>query len=142
MLKKWKEFNEELMTQTYADILNRTESYPWVKFLGDKLGKSDKMESVNYLAKELFTREFLKEFEPGLTIKNGNNEFIFSGIKFNTNYTNYNLQFTNKDKTGGDMVIHFDPNDIYYIKHPIGIVDNLDDDSKSLISDMFKYMRS
>ena len=58
-------FNE-LNTQTYADILNKTETYPWVKFLGDKFKKADKMESVNKLAKEHFIKYFMNEFKEGI----------------------------------------------------------------------------
>jgi hypothetical protein len=135
MIKSWLKFNEELKAETYADIMNKTENYPWVKFLGDKLNKADKMKSVNSLANELFTREFLKEFNPGLTINNGDVEWVFEGIKFNTNYTNYTLIFKAGNET---LLVNYNDNTGYYLTG--GIEDNLDNESISLLKDMFKYM--
>jgi hypothetical protein len=135
MIKSWLKFNEELNVETYADIMNKTENYPWVKFLGDKLNKSDKMKTVNTLANELFTKEFLKEFNPGLTINNGNVEWVFEGIKFNTNYTNYTLIFKAGNET---LLVNYNDNTGYYLTG--GVEDNLDNESISLLKDMFKYM--
>jgi hypothetical protein len=135
MIKNWIKFNEELKLKTYADIMNKSEKYPWVRNLGDKLSKSDKLESINTLAKELFTREFLKEFKPGLTINNGAQEWSFEGIKFNANYTNYSLIFESGNER---LIINYYPSG-YHL--PQGVEDNLDDKSKKLIIDMFKYMR-
>ncbi len=135
MIKSWLKFNEELNVETYADIMNKTENYPWVKFLGDKLNKADKMKTVNSLANELFTREFLKEFNPGLTINNGDVEWVFEGIKFNTNYTNYTLIFKAGNET---LLVNYNDNTGYYLTG--GIEDNLDNESISLLKDMFKYM--
>lgn len=135
MIKSWLEFNEELNVETYADIMNKTENYPWVKFLGDKLNKADKMKTVNTLANELFTKEFLKEFNPGLTINNGDVEWTFEGIKFNTNYTNYTLIFKAGNET---LLVNYNDNTGYYLTG--GIEDNLDNESISLLKDMFKYM--
>jgi hypothetical protein len=135
MIKSWLKFNEELKAETYADIMNKTENYPWVKFLGDKLNKADKMKTVNSLANELFTKEFLKEFNPGLTINNGNVEWVFEGIKFNTNYTNYTLIFKAGNET---LLVNYNDNTGYYLTG--GVEDNLDNESISLLKDMFKYM--
>jgi len=135
MIKSWLKFNEELKAETYADIMNKTENYPWVKFLGDKLNKADKMKTVNSLANELFTKEFLKEFNPGLTINNGDVEWVFEGIKFNTNYTNYTLIFKAGNET---LLVNYNDNTGYYLTG--GVEDNLDNESISLLKDMFKYM--
>jgi hypothetical protein len=135
MIKSWLKFNEELNVETYADIMNKTENYPWVKFLGDKLNKADKMKTVNSLANELFTKEFLKEFNTGLTINNGDVEWTFEGIKFNANYTNYTLIFKAGNET---LLVNYNDNTGYYLTG--GIEDNLDNESISLLKDMFKYM--
>jgi hypothetical protein len=135
MIKSWLKFNEELNVETYADIMNKTENYPWVKFLGDKLNKADKMKTVNTLANELFTKEFLKEFNTGLTINNGDVEWTFEGIKFNANYTNYTLIFKAGNET---LLVNYNDNTGYYLTG--GIEDNLDNESISLLKDMFKYM--
>jgi hypothetical protein len=135
MIKSWLKFNEELNVETYADIMNKTENYPWVRFLGDKLNKADKMKTVNTLANELFTKEFLKEFNPGLTINNGDVEWTFEGIKFNANYTNYTLIFKAGNET---LLVNYNDNTGYYLTG--GIEDNLDNESISLLKDMFKYM--
>ena len=134
MIKSWIAFNEELKTETYADIMNKTENYPWVKFLGDKLNKADKMQSVNVLAKELFTREFLKEFKPGITIKNGGETWKFEHLIFNANYTNYSLSFTN----GREYLVVKNKRDGYYLDAK---EDNLGETSKKLVIDMLKYMK-
>lgn len=127
-------FNE-LKTQTYADLLNKTETYPWIKFLGDKLKKAHKMESINKLAKEHFTKAFMKEFKQGTKIKNGEEEYEFRGIKFNTNYTNYDLHFKGR---GESLTIKYDPSG-YYLGY--GVKDNLDSNSSRLVKSMFKYMK-
>lgn len=138
-IKTYNQFNtvNELNTTTYVDIINKTESYPWVRFLSDKeLSKADKMQSINILAKELFTKEFLKEFNTGLEINNGGDIYTFEGIKFNTNYTNYSLIFEGSEKT---LLIKYDPNGGYYLGSTVE--DNLDNESKDLLNDMLKYMK-
>ncbi len=137
MIKSWLIFNEELKADTYADLINNTENYPWVRLFANKTNKqkADKMQSVNTLAKDLFTKEFLKEFKIGSTIKNGNDEWTFDGIKFNTNYTSYSLKFK---KTNETLWIEFDPSTVYHL--PNKVKDELDGKSKSLLKDMFKYM--
>jgi hypothetical protein len=133
-MKYLKKFNE-LKTQTYADLLNKTETYPWVKFLGDKLKKADKMESINKLAKEHFTKSFMKEFNEGTKIKNGDKAYEFTGIKFNTNYTNYDLHFKGENES---LTIKYDPSG-YYLGY--GIDDKLDSNSIKIVKNMFKYMK-
>ena len=52
--------------RTYANLMNQTESFPWIKFLsGNCSQKSEgsKKERVNNSAKNLFEREFLKKYE-------------------------------------------------------------------------------
>jgi hypothetical protein len=132
-MKYLKRFNE-LKTQTYADIMNNTEKYPWVKFLGDKFKKSDKMKNVNKLANEHFTKKIMDEFKES-EIVNGDKKYKFENIKFNSNWTNYDLVF----KGDNTIYIKFDPTVGYYLGY--GIKDDLDNKSKKLINDMFKYMR-
>jgi hypothetical protein len=133
-MKHLRKFNE-LNTQTYADLLNKTENYPWIKFLGDKLKKADKMEKVNILAKEHFTKAFMDEFKEGTKIKNGDKEYKFKGIKFNTNYTSYDLHFEGEKES---LTIKYDPSG-YYLGY--GIEDKLDLNSIKIIKSMFKYMK-
>jgi dTDP-D-glucose 4,6-dehydratase len=78
---------------------------------------------------------FLKEFNPGLTINNGDVEWTFEGIKFNANYTNYTLIFKAGNET---LLVNYNDNTGYYLTG--GIEDNLDNESISLLKDMFKYM--
>jgi|LakMenE18May11ns_1017448.scaffolds.fasta_scaffold9834114_2 hypothetical protein len=149
-IKTWNEFSRinELRTETYAEVANRTGGYPvrltyaGVDSSGKKYVKNPKGEQegrINRLAKERFQQEFLKEFKPGTIINNGGKEFALSNIKFESNYMNYTLIF--EEVSSGSVLpkmlyISYDPREGYYIENE---EDNLDDRSKKIISDMFKY---
>ncbi len=148
-IKSWDEFSRinELRTETYAKIANDTEGFPWRLSHKDDEGnykrnpKAEQEGRINSMAKERFQQEFLKEFKPGTIINNGGKQFAFSNIKFESNYTNYVLIF---EEVGSGSVlpkmlyISYDPREGYYIENE---EDNLDDRSKKIISDMFKYRR-
>jgi hypothetical protein len=148
-IKSWSEFSKinELRTETYAKVANRTEGFPWRLSHKDKEGnykrnpKAEQEGRINSLARERFQEEFLKEFKPGTVINNGGKEFAFSNIKFESNYTNYILVF---EEVGGNsslpkmLYISYDPREGYYIQNE---EDDLDDRSKNIIINMFKYMR-
>lgn len=96
------------------------------------------MENINNLAKEHFTKKFMNEFKEGTEIKNGEETYKFNHIKFNTNYTHYDLIFK-KVSDNQTLFIKYDNKGKYYLGY--GIEDNLDAKSKNIIKDMFKYMK-
>jgi hypothetical protein len=148
-IKSWGEFSRinELRTETYAKIANRTEGFPWRMSDKDEAGnykrnpKAEQEGRVNAMSKERFQQEFLREFKPGTLINNGGKEFAFTTIKFEANYTNYILIFE-EIGTGSAfpkmLYISYDPKEGYYIQNE---EDDLDERSKGIVSDMFKYMR-
>jgi len=129
----------ELELSTYANQMDSTESYPWTKYASsDKSSKSigNKKQRVNDLSKERFTHEFYKKY-PKDTVDIVTNKGVlkFHGIKFNTNYTNYDLIF--KDRTDSLIFIQSDPTGFYIDKHK-GI-EISDERSINKIEDMLQY---
>lgn len=147
-IKDWNEFNRvnELRTETYADVMNRTEGYPWRMTQKDDAGmyqinpKAEQEKRVNRLARERFEAEFMKEFR-GSTIDNGGKEYQLCCIKFESNSTYYTLGFqdmNDRSAIPGMLWISPDARDGYYIQG--NKQDMLDPASKALVMDMFKYM--
>ena len=133
---------EELNLGTYANYMDNTESYPWTNFLGDK-EKADKMSRVNKLAKKRFVDEFFnlypkKETKITFTDKQAEYELYLSDIKFNTNYTNYDLIF----KTEGMQYINI-RNPFYITNSDLSKISlfpvKISDESKLLVNKMFNY---
>lgn len=124
----------ELDLSTYAKMMDKTESYPWIKFLGDKQKVAEKYKNINTLAKELFTREFEKKYNSE-SIKDGDTSYTFDTIKFNANYTNYSLIF--KSKSGDRLLIKY-ATDGYYVDSS-DFKDELDERSKNKLKEMLKY---
>ena len=137
--------------KTYANLMNQTESFPWIKFLsGNCSQKSEgsKKERVNNSAKNLFEREFLKKYE-GKKIVFGNDSgkelsLKLEGIKFNANHTNYDLIFaTNEIKDFDPFWIrndnYVDPTDRKKIENNLGKNYQLKENSKNLVNEMLDY---
>ena len=62
-IKKFEEFVNELNASTYANVMNKTEQYPWVKKgSGSFVNKDTKRGDLNRLAIEKFNDEFYSEF--------------------------------------------------------------------------------
>jgi len=126
----------ELELSTYAKSMNKTEDYPWIGFVGNKV-KAGKYENINTLAKDLFSREFNKKYN-NVSIKNGNTIFKFTGVRFNTNYTNYSLIFKNDSNRNELLFIQYDKSNGYYVdEHEFQ--DNFDEESKNILKDMLQY---
>jgi hypothetical protein len=126
---------KELDLSTYSKVMNRTYDYPWIKFLGDKMGVAKKYENINKIANELFKKEFNKKYNSTI-INNGNEIYNFYDIKFNTNYTNYLLIF--KNKINDTLYIKFDKSNGYYVDK-YNFEDNFDNTSKNKLKDMLQY---
>ena len=130
----------ELNISTYANILNKTDDYPWKTFLGQKeLG--NKQGKVNRLAMERFETEFYKQFKPKeLSIETSKGKFIFIGIKFKTNYTSYDLHFIPENRPNGTILsIEGKPEKMYIDKLAYGNITIDDRKSQELIKAMLKY---
>lgn len=144
--EQWSEMkdNEELLHEldlkTYANAMDKTENYP---MSSGKEGKSK--NKINHLSRELFEREFYKSYPINDTKiifigKETNREYIlsFKKLKFNTNYTNYDLIFNTENNL--DIFIknplYIEPNDLRKIaKEKLKI----SGESKKLINKMFDY---
>ena len=133
---------EELNLGTYANYMDKTESYPWTGFLGNK-EKSDKMNRINNSARKRFTDEFFKLYPKKdtkiiFTDKQAEYELYLYDIKFNTNYTNYDLIF----KTEGMQYV-FINNPLYITNSDLSKISlfpvKLAEESKLLINKMFNY---
>lgn len=130
----------ELDTKTYSDLMDNTENYPWTKFLGSE-NKGKKQEKVNDLARERFKINYYKEF-PKISTKINTNkgEASFSGIKFNSNYTNYDIIFILESQEHSILNEYIwikpEKNGYYIDNREIEITDN---NSINLITDMLKY---
>ena len=94
--KTFKPKLNELDINTYAKQMDTTSDYPWTKNIsgdyGDR-GKGAKQGRVNKLSREGFLREFNKEFPKGMKIQTTIGEFDFHSLKFDSNYTGYDLIF-------------------------------------------------
>lgn len=142
-IKGFNEFLNELNIDTYANLMDRTEGYPWKTFLSNDKDKSNprtiynKHNRINHLSRKRFEEEFYKEFPQGsVEIKTSEGEFVFKSIKFNTNYTNYDLIFTNVEKT--NLWVKVEHNG-YYITLSGKKVTVSDQESIDLLSKMSKY---
>lgn len=141
----------ELKTQTYADLMNKTENYPWDKFLSqddDKENprkKYNKKQRINDLARERFESDFLKEFPKRKTmIKTNLGAAEFYGIKFNANYTSYDLLFTLVSSVHGrgeykNIWITKSGTDGYYILYNNDGAIKLEPESEPLVKKMLSY---
>ena len=145
-----KQIIKELDTNTYANLMDKTESFPWAQFMGpdskDKYTNPkhrwNKLARVNGKARERFEAEFYKEFPKNSVstkILTNLGEFNFYGIKFNTNYTSYNLMFTQENKnTNWPKYLWIKPEkNGYYIED--SSIKIADANSDKLINQMLKY---
>lgn len=160
-IKSWNQFNRinELRTETYAKVMDRTEGYPWRMTTKDDHGnynvnpKAEQEGRINKLSRERFIQEFMKEFPERSTVIYLNEvPYEFVALKFISNWTNYYLMFQEQGKSGR-IYIHPHRADGYYIEK-LG-QDNvykssyetesddtgLDARSEDLVLDMLKYMR-
>jgi hypothetical protein len=129
----------ELDLSTYSKLMDKTESYPWIKFVGDKLNRAKKYQNINTLAKELFTKEFEKKYR-SQSIKNADHSYTFDQVRFNTNYTNYSLVFksTSSDNPYTTLVIKSAGKNGYRIDKS-DFKDEFDEKSKTKLKEMLKY---
>jgi hypothetical protein len=133
---------EELSIGTYANLMDRTEGYPFTDFAGNKV-KADKMNRINNYSNKRFQEEFYKLYpknQTKITFKDreSTHELSFDSIKFNTNYTNYDLIF--KTEAGKNVWIsnpfYIEPVSLDYISIlPVQI----EPKSKELVNKMFNY---
>ena len=148
-IDSWNGFNKkinELRSETYSDIMDRTQDYEW-RMSGDVASEeTEKLSRVNQLARERFEEEFYSEFPIGTEITNGDKVYTFAGLKFKTAFTNYELVFKpvedEFDPIEGEvyvepLIIQYDPENGYYLGY--NVEDNLDRESISTILDMFWY---
>jgi len=136
---------EELNLGTYANAMDSTENFPTVGFMASSDAKkhASKMARVNGMARARFQEEFYKTYPRGETKiyfedRQATYELKFDIIKFNTNYTNYDLIF--KTESGYNVWIknpfYIDKIDIEKISLlPVQITP----ESKELINKMFNY---
>lgn len=141
-IDSWSGFNKkinELRSETYSDIMDRTQDYTWKQTHDEIDPETEKLSRVNRLARERFEEEFYEEFPIGTQITNGDIVYTFDGLEFKTAYTNYNLLFTPVDSEEGvePLTIQYDPENGYYLGY--NIEDNLDRESVATIMDMFWY---
>ena len=139
-------FNE-LETGTYANFMNKTSDYPWTKHLSSDKDKntnprhqSQKEERINKLARQKFLNAFYQEFtkDGSLQIKTNKGDFSFKAIKFNTNYTSYDLIFTKKEEDNWVTHLWINPErDGYHIDKKDVKIDDIDSDK--LINQMLRY---
>lgn len=157
-IKNWNEFTRvnELDTQTYAKVMQRTEGYPMrLTFSGDKNlkpnPKGEQEGRVNRLAHERFESEFKKEFPPKVTTITMNGApFEFVNIRFVNNYGSYYLIFEEMNGSGRLYVHrHRDNKDDSYFIDYNGMKyysedgeTGLNPESEELILNMLKYTGS
>jgi len=144
-LKTFKELNE-LSTNTYSDLMNKTSNYPWSKFFSKNPDKDTNIKElgtqqcrINKLSRERFEQEFYKEFPIGsITINTSEGEYVFDDIKFKSNFTYYDIIFKGKGKYGMDDYLWIMPsgNEYYIDKKGLTITD---DKSDEIIRDLLKY---
>lgn len=139
--KSFLDFVNEMNTDSYAKIMNKTSNYPWHNTLdssdSDK-GKSKKEEKVNKLSKIRFEQEFYKEY-PKETTKISTNlgDYVFIGLKYKTNSNRYDLGFMKKHGMGmHDYIWVSDDNgEIYSDNSKVKI----EEKSNALLNQMLKY---
>lgn len=139
-IKKFKSFINELRTDTYANFMDTTDDHGWTSFLNDKV-KGEKEGRVNKLARHRFTEEFNKEFPlESTTINTDKGTYNFDGIKFNANYTTYDLIFKFTENNWDNFLwIKPDSNTEkgYWIDYKKE--DVLDSESEELVKQMLRY---
>ena len=136
---------EELSLGAYANAMDRTENFPTVGFMSshDTKKHASKMSRVNSIANARFREEFFKLYPKEETKiyfedRQATYELKLYDIKFNTNYTNYDLIF--KTESGQNI----------WIKNPFYIDDvdmekisllpvQITNESKELVNKMFNY---
>lgn len=133
---------EELSIDAYAKLMDRTESFPVVGNMGNKV-KADKMAAINGYSQKRFTEEFFKLYPKKETIiyfkdRHSTYELYLHDIKFNSNYTSYDLIFNTES---GSHVWVKNP---FYIQEidlqKISILPvKIEPKSKELIDKMFNY---
>jgi len=136
---------EELSINKYANLMDRTENYPWSGFMatGDTKKKADKMGRINNASNKRFLEEFYKLYTKGeikiyFSDRYAEYELSFFDLKFNTNYTNYDLIF--KTESGKSVWIK---NPFYIEKIDLEKISLLEvtikPESKKLVNEMFNY---
>ena len=99
----------ELDLNTYAGFMDNTESYPWAKNVSGNYsphGTGSKKERVNNLARQRFEEEFYKKFPKDSTTitfvapsKNKSVIYLFHNLTWRTNYTSFDLFFSNEESS-------------------------------------------
>jgi hypothetical protein len=143
-IKKYEEFVNELNASTYANVMNKTEQYPWIKKgSGSFVNKDTKRGELNRLAIEKFNDEFYSEFpesETKIFTNKGEYSFMFLNLLSNTNDYELCFEYSGDDKTTEPKQLTFKATtDGYEIVRNFDNVTIIDDDSISLLNDMFKY---
>lgn len=135
----------ELNTSTYADLMNKTSEYPWVRYFSKNPDKytnpkepGTQQERINNSARDRFVSEFYKEFPKGSVIINTNEgRYKFSQISFRSNFTYYDVIFESMDDGIGRFLwIMPSGNDYYIDKKGLEITDN---NSDKMIRELLKY---
>lgn len=136
----------ELDTQTYAKTMNDTADYAWTTYLnksyaGQERGRKE--ERVNNLARDRFLNAFNKEFPKGsIKINTTKGEYVYSGLKFEANYTSYMLFFQEANNQNFPKQVAFKKDNNkngYYIDFNSDDLEITDQNSKNIINNMLKY---
>lgn len=143
-IKKYEEFVNELNASTYANVMNKTEQYPWIKKgSGSFVNKDTKRGDLNRLAIEKFNDEFYSEFpesETKIFTNKGEYSFMFLNLLSNTNDYELCFEYIGEDETVKAKQITIKATmDGFEIVRNIDDVVIIDDSSISLLNDMFKY---
>ena len=136
-MKYLQKFNE-LNLDTYARVMDRTDNFPM------KVSEPEvfsKIQSKNSLARHHFIKNWNNKYlntKINFIGERSNNiyEFYVVKLKFNTNYTNFDILVKDSDDNMISIkpLLYFD-NEPYFLREKIKI----DESSKELLLNMFDY---
>jgi hypothetical protein len=138
-------YKNELNTDTYSDLMNKTSDFPWAKFFSKNPDKDTNPKEpgtqqgrINKLSRDRFVTEYYKEFPKGsLTINTSEGKYIFDSINFKSNFTYYDLIFRHMDDGVGRYLWIMPSGHDYFIDRK-GLT-LTDDKSDKIIRDLLKY---
>jgi len=141
---------DELNTTSYAKAMDSTENFPFAQMLAgdnkDFKNRADKMANVNSLAKRGFEASWNKEFK-GTPItfigKKTNKAYTYPvfGLKFNANYTNFDILLSTDGDLGRSLI--WVKNPLYIDQHGMEKIApepvTLDPKSREMFKKMFSF---
>lgn len=138
-----KKLLREMDLDTYAKHMNTTGDWPMAQRMAGEAGKekrhiSNRQQNVNALARNRFETEFYKQYpKNSIRINTTDGEYIFTGLQFRANYTNYKLIFESTTADFQPIFISSSASTGFYVE-PRNI-QITDEESKATIIDMLQH---